>query len=81
MQAQVRIVSALCVLHNILIDLNEVADTEEVDDQDIEDNHIEEDLDPGQHNEHGYHISRSETARAKARRDAIALAMWQDYIS
>jgi hypothetical protein len=86
MVSQVRVVSALCVLHNILVDIREV---EELD-EDIEEalgalgNISLEDGDElaeNQRSGEGYHISRREVTRAMKARDDIAIAMWEDYIA
>jgi hypothetical protein len=77
MISQVRVVSALCVFHNILVNLREVEDLEE----DIISGDIEEDGgDLGENRGEGYHISRREVTRAAKARDDIAIAMWADYL-
>ena len=76
------VVSALCVLHNILVHIREVdeEDTGEADSSEDREEEDGEELSVNQHIGAGYHITRRETARATARRDAIAAAMWESYL-
>ena len=80
MEAQVRVVSALCVLHNILVNMQEV-DEAEIEDLDIEEAGDREDLAENQRTGEGYHISKREGTRALRKRDEIATAMWEDYLA
>ena len=73
MKAQVRVVAVLCVLHNILNNFDKdekvtvtIVTSEEAGEEDA--NHV-------------YNISRMEVGAATAKRDAIANAMWSDYIA
>jgi hypothetical protein len=78
--AQVKVVAALCVLHNILVNIREITeeDLQEIVDQDGD---LEkEDLEEEQQSGMNYHIMRRERTRAGVRRDNIADAMWEDYI-
>jgi hypothetical protein len=81
MEAQMLVVQALCVLHNILVNLNE-QDPEENPDggEPDEDDEIEEQI-GGNNGEgiEGYNITDREKTRAEATRDAIASVMWADY--
>jgi hypothetical protein len=77
MKAQVRVVSALFVLHNILVNIWEAGEDEDNDQEEYEEDG--EALDDGERTGQGYHITRGETTRAGAKRDAIAEAMWEDY--
>ena len=71
MKAQVRVVSVLCVLHNILVNLQEIEDLDiTVDD---EEDDTGEGLTQDQQNGQRYHIARSQTIRAGAKRYRIAL--------
>jgi DDE superfamily endonuclease len=78
MEAQARIVPALCVLHNILVNIREI---------DLEDVEILEDLEdtvdtPEAVREHrGAVITNTESLRAAQKRDEIATAMWSDYLA
>jgi hypothetical protein len=73
MEAQSRVVPALCVLHNILVNIHEETDPGETATED-------EDPDPEIHHEHrGYSISTQESERASAKRDEIATAMWNSF--
>ena len=79
MEPQVRVVAALCVLHNILNNFAEeeidtssapgasasAAPAEEIADED---------------DEHIYNISRAEIDASVTRRHEIASAMWADYV-
>jgi hypothetical protein len=79
MKAQLRVVAALFVLHNILITLRELdLDCDADEDIEAEDG---DNLDQEQRTGVGYHISRRETERARQKRDDIAEAMWSDYIA
>lgn len=84
MEAQIRIVAVLCLLHNILVKIGEVTE-EELESEDYEDETADGDgddvdmSDDIQASGEGYHIGRREQARASARRDGIAKAMWEDY--
>lgn len=81
MTAQVRVVSALCVLHNIFVNLREVEelDLENIVEEDLDEDG--EDLSQSQSSGQGYHVSRREGIRAGVFRDTIATAMWNDYLS
>jgi hypothetical protein len=79
MRAQTRVVSALCVLHNILVNIREEGPSSIlVEDHNDEDG---EDLSQNQRIGQGYHITRGESARSSRRRDEIAEAMWDDYVT
>lgn len=72
MQAQSRVVPALCVLHNILVNINEVTDLEIPEDV--------EDTDPETDQEHtGYAITTRESQRATRMREELATMMWNNY--
>jgi DDE superfamily endonuclease len=74
-EAQARIVPALCVLNNILINIREEIDLElEAEDP--------EDSDSETVQEHrGFTITNAESRRAGKKRDEISTAMWNDYQS
>lgn len=85
MEAQARVVRALCVLYNILCDLGE-------EDGEIPENEEErsegepedgEDLVQGPHirGQREYNITAEEKERASNRRNGIANAMWQEFSS
>lgn len=71
--AQVRVVAAICVLHNILSDINEEGHSLNIDDS------YENEQEPIRV-EQAYNISRSETLRANSRRDNIAEDMWAAHL-
>lgn len=73
-RAQIRLVGALCCVHNILIYFGEIDEDEGIDDQDAPE---PEPAEPPQGE--GYRISKAETRRAGIRRDRIAEAMWRQY--
>jgi hypothetical protein len=80
-KAQILVVQALCVLHNILVNLNEQDPEENPDRREPdEDNKIEEQI-GGNSGEgiKGYNITDREKTRAEAKRDTIASVMWADY--
>ena len=77
MKSQVRVVAALCVLHNILNDFNEDEECA-AGGSALMDNHGGAD---GDEAEHVYNISRREIEAAGTRRDTIADAMWTDYVA
>jgi hypothetical protein len=82
--AQVKVVAALCVLHNILVNIREIteADLQEVVDQDEHQQEDGESLSQDQQEGTGtgYRIKKRERKRAGDKRDAIAKAMWEDYV-
>lgn len=74
MEAQARIVPALCALHNILVNIGE-EDLELTEDPQVEDSDSSETV-----QEHrGFVITNAESQRAGLKRDGIAAAMWTDY--
>ena len=73
LDAQVRVVAAICVLHNILSDINEEGHSLSIDDS------YENEQEPIRV-EQAYNISRSETLRANSRRDNIAEDMWAAHL-
>jgi hypothetical protein len=73
MDAQARIVPALCVLHNILVNIGEETDLEPKL-EDPEDNDLE-----AVREFRGYEITARELQRANQKRDETATAMWSDY--
>ena len=77
MEAQVWIVSALLILHNLLVNIREERDNEYIDDYLYVENG--DDLDDDNCDGIGYHITCEETNTSKAKRDEIAEAMWEDY--
>jgi len=77
MQAQVRVIAALCVLHNILTYIN----GEEEDLQMQFESADEHNQDAEEDQARAYNISRTEYEAASAKRDAIARAMWDDYVA
>ena len=80
MIAQVRIVSALCVLHNILVNLREAdLEADDVDEADLEEDG--EELSESERSGRGYHVSRGEQTRAAVKRDEVATAMWTEYLT
>ena len=95
MKAQVRVISVLTLLHNILIITDEEVREEvkkfivPLGNAQAEDSQsqFEDDNLSGNHtevlesstNSTGYRIQRAETKRARIRRDNIAEAMWNDY--
>jgi DDE superfamily endonuclease len=80
MEAQIRVVAVLCLLHNILIKIGEITEEEIGNDEGEIAGGDEEDLSENtQTDRGGYRIGRGERTRAGARRDAIAKAMWEDY--
>jgi hypothetical protein len=81
MVPQLRCVSALAVLHNILVNIREEVDSGvEIDDAELyTEGDGDEELNAEQRSGEGYHITRRETTRANAKRDEIAELMWLDY--
>jgi len=79
METQARIVSALCVLHNILINIKEEEYFEDIASvQDDDNNNGDENIII---NHNGYTITAIESKRASAKRNQIATEMWNDYIA
>ena len=77
MKSQVQVVAALCVLHNILNDFDEDAD-QDVDTPLSADNSARKEESA---EEHVYNISGEELRSAVAKRDAIAEAMWNNFVA
>lgn len=75
MKSQVRVVAALCVLHNILDDFNEEEDSA-VDNAPIA---APEDESASDVSDHIYSISTTDVQQAARKRNDIAQAMWNDY--
>jgi hypothetical protein len=73
----VRVVSALLVLHNILVNIREAGEEGESDQEEYDEDR--DNLTKGDRTGLGYHITRGETTRATIKRDAIADEMWKDY--
>ena len=79
-EAQARVVLALCVLHNVLRNIGEWDDDDDFEDENRPEDEDGEDIYQGQHRgQRPYNITRRERERASSKRDAIAKAMWQDY--
>jgi hypothetical protein len=80
LKVQVQVAAALCVLHNIMVTIREVEMNVEGLKFPIED--IEEELPPEdqQFERTGYNITARERMAASLRRDAIADAMWEQYV-
>ena len=74
MEAQARIVPALCALHNILVNIGE-EDLELTEDPQVEDSDSSETV----QGHRGFVITNAESQRAGLKRDGIAAAMWTDY--
>jgi hypothetical protein len=72
MKAQARVVAALCIIHNVLVNIQEEEDLGEADD-------VEEEEDEDAQEYQSYIITARESRRAAAKRDEIAQAMWNDY--
>jgi DDE superfamily endonuclease len=71
LEAQARIVAALCVLHNILVTIKEIDPDEEYE-EDSDDDEVT-------HEQQMSTITAAETQRASIKRDEIATAMWNNY--
>ncbi len=79
-EAQVKVVAALCVLHNILVNIREVDFDGQFDDiGDEEEEARGEELTGYQGGGQVYHITRGESTRAGKKRDDIATRMWECY--
>jgi DDE superfamily endonuclease len=82
MEAQVRVVAALGVLHNILVNIRE---EDYLGGQEVECTNEDEENGDELAQKHragkGYHITRMEATRSNQRRDDIAEAMWADYLA
>jgi DDE superfamily endonuclease len=76
---QVRAVAALCVLHNILVDIREAEVDEDQEEGELDQGDGEV-LNEDQQSGRGYIISQRERTLASTRRDEIADSMWIDYI-
>ena len=75
LHAQIRVGAAICVLHNILVDLDEEGMLFTTDDEYDEEETQSHEADSLQ----AYNISRIETLRANTRRHRIATEMWASY--
>ena len=77
---QAKIPAAMAALHNFIriYDPDDLA--EEDDNTDDDEDHIPPPQIPITPENLGHHITAAERARAAERRDAIAKAMWEDYV-
>jgi DDE superfamily endonuclease len=74
MEAQSRVVPALCVLHNILVDIKETDPGTIAEDAGDTDSGINQEY-------QGYAVTAQESQRVVAKRDEIATAMWNNYLT
>ncbi|RKF81676.1 hypothetical protein GcM1_180016 [Golovinomyces cichoracearum] len=81
MKEQVRVLLALCCLHNILLDIKEESGeaSTELEDHDEEEVNSD-DLSEEQRSGEGYQITRAHTLQASIKRNQIAGAMWEAHL-
>jgi hypothetical protein len=80
-KTQILVVQALCVLHNILVNLNKQDPEENLDRKELDENNKIKKQIRRNNKERikGYNITDRKKTKIEAKRDAIALVMWADY--